>query len=31
MPEIAEANKFLSVTWIKRDDYEKGMNYYKEF
>ena len=29
--EIAEANKFLSELWIKRDDYEKGMNYYKEF
>jgi tetratricopeptide (TPR) repeat protein len=29
--EIAEANKFLSELWIKRDDYEKGMGYYKEF
>ena len=29
--EIAEANKFLSELWIKRDDYEKGMSYYKEF
>jgi tetratricopeptide (TPR) repeat protein len=28
--EIAEANKFLSELWIKRNDYEKGMNYYKE-
>ncbi|SNR25921.1 Tetratricopeptide repeat-containing protein [Maribacter sedimenticola] len=29
--EIAEANKFLSELWIKRDDYEKGMEYFKEF
>ncbi|KKO05192.1 hypothetical protein LCGC14_0080120 [marine sediment metagenome] len=28
--EIAEANKFLSELWIKRDDYEKGMSYFKE-
>ncbi|MEH6769819.1 tetratricopeptide repeat-containing sensor histidine kinase [Maribacter arcticus] len=28
--EIAEANGFLSDLWIKRDDYEKGMGYYKE-
>jgi tetratricopeptide (TPR) repeat protein len=28
--EISEANKFLSELWIKRDDYEKGMGYYKE-
>ncbi|WP_339626495.1 tetratricopeptide repeat protein [uncultured Maribacter sp.] len=28
--EIAEANGFLSELWIKRDDYEKGMGYYKE-
>ncbi len=28
--EIAEANKFLSELWIKRDDYEKGMGYFKE-
>ncbi|WP_405411231.1 tetratricopeptide repeat protein [Maribacter sp. Asnod1-A12] len=28
--EIAEANKFLSELWIKRDDYEKGMRYFKE-
>jgi len=28
--EIAEANKFLSELWIKRDDYKKGMGYYKE-
>ena len=29
--EIAEANKFLSELWIKRDDYQKGMRYYKDF
>ncbi|WP_405385045.1 tetratricopeptide repeat protein [Maribacter sp. LLG6340-A2] len=29
--EIAEANKFLSELWIKRDNYEKGMEYFKEF
>lgn len=28
--EIAEANKFLSELWIKRDDYEKAMGYFKE-
>lgn len=28
--EIAEANKFLSELWIKRDNYEKGMHYYQE-
>ncbi|MGO4920341.1 tetratricopeptide repeat-containing sensor histidine kinase [Maribacter spongiicola] len=28
--EIAEANKFLSELWIKRDDYQKGMIYFKE-
>lgn len=28
--EIAEANKFLSELWIKLDDYEKGMSYFKE-
>ncbi|WP_243835250.1 tetratricopeptide repeat-containing sensor histidine kinase [Maribacter spongiicola] len=28
--EIAEANKFLSELWIKRDDYQKGMLYFKE-
>ncbi|MDO6470881.1 tetratricopeptide repeat protein [Maribacter sp. 1_MG-2023] len=28
--EIAEANKFLSELWIKRDDYQKGMRYFKE-
>ncbi|MEP2278896.1 tetratricopeptide repeat protein [Maribacter sp.] len=28
--EIADANKFLSELWIKRDDYEKGMKYFKE-
>ncbi|MFS4455157.1 tetratricopeptide repeat protein [Maribacter sp. 2304DJ31-5] len=28
--EIAEANKFLSEMWIKLDDYEKAMTYYKE-
>lgn len=28
--EIAEANKFLSELWIKRNDYEKGMVYFKE-
>lgn len=28
--EIAEANGFLSELWIKRDDYEKAMGYYKE-
>lgn len=28
--EIAEANKFLSELWIKQDDYEKGMRYFKE-
>jgi len=28
--EIADANKFLSELWIKRDDYEKGMTYFKE-
>tara|TARA_R110002051_G_scaffold180913_3_gene250379 strand:+ start:34632 stop:36614 length:1983 start_codon:yes stop_codon:yes gene_type:complete len=29
--EIAEANKFLSELWIKKDDYQKGMNYFKEY
>jgi len=29
--EIAEANKFLSELWIKKDDYQKGMSYYKDF
>lgn len=29
--EIAEANKFLSELWIKRDNYEKGMHYYQEY
>ena len=29
--EIAEANKFLSELWIKRDDYQKGMSHYKDF
>ncbi|MGC1514689.1 MAG: tetratricopeptide repeat protein [Maribacter sp.] len=29
--ETAEANKFLSEMWIKRDNYEKGMLYFKEF
>ncbi|WP_291962525.1 tetratricopeptide repeat protein [Maribacter sp.] len=28
--EIADANKFLSELWIKKDDYEKGMKYFKE-
>lgn len=28
--EISEANKFLSELWIKRDDFEKGMRYFKE-
>jgi len=28
--EIADANKFLSELWIKKDDFEKGMKYYKE-
>lgn len=28
--EIAEANKFLSELWIKKDDFKKAMNYYKE-
>ncbi|TDS18810.1 tetratricopeptide repeat protein [Maribacter caenipelagi] len=28
--EISEANKFLSELWIKRDDYQKGMQYFKE-
>lgn len=28
--EIAEANKFLSELWIKRDDYQKAMGYFKE-
>lgn len=28
--EIAEANKFLSELWIKRDDYQKAMGYYQE-
>ncbi|WP_244156158.1 tetratricopeptide repeat-containing sensor histidine kinase [Maribacter ulvicola] len=28
--EKADSNKFLSELWIKRDDYEKGMKYFKE-
>lgn len=28
--EVAEANKFLSELWIKRDDYQKAMGYYQE-
>lgn len=28
--EIAEANKFLSELWIKQDNYEIAMSYYKE-
>lgn len=28
--EIAEANKFLSELWIKKDDFKKGMVFYKE-
>ncbi|WP_419213378.1 tetratricopeptide repeat protein [Maribacter sp. X9] len=28
--EIAESNKFLSELWMKRDDYEKAMGYFKE-
>ncbi|TLF46316.1 tetratricopeptide repeat protein [Maribacter aurantiacus] len=28
--EIAEANKFLSELWMKKDDFKKAMNYYKE-
>lgn len=28
--EISEANKFLSELYIKQDDYEKGMRYFKE-
>jgi len=28
--EIAEANKFLSELWIKKDDFKKGMAFYKE-
>ncbi|MDF4201650.1 tetratricopeptide repeat protein [Maribacter sp. SA7] len=28
--EIADANKFLSELWIKLDDYQKGMKYFKE-
>ncbi len=28
--EVAEANKFLSELWIKRDDYQKAMAYYQE-
>ena len=29
--EVAEANKFLSELWIKRDNYQKAMGYYQEF
>lgn len=28
--EIAESNKFLSELWIKKDDFKKGMAFYKE-
>ncbi|WP_047246726.1 tetratricopeptide repeat protein [Maribacter thermophilus] len=28
--EIAEANKFLSELWMKKDDYKKAMVFYKE-
>lgn len=28
--EIAEANKFLSELWMKRDDFKKAMDFYKE-
>ena len=28
--EIAEANKFLSELWMKRDDFKKAMHHYKE-
>ncbi len=29
--EIAESNKFLSELYIKKDDFKKGMEFYKEF
>ncbi|MFS4416137.1 tetratricopeptide repeat protein [Maribacter sp. 2307ULW6-5] len=29
--EMAEANKFLSELWIKQDNYQKGMAFYKEY
>ena len=29
--EIAESNKFLSELYIKKDNYKKGMEFYKEF
>ncbi|MFX0555880.1 tetratricopeptide repeat-containing sensor histidine kinase [Maribacter sp. CXY002] len=28
--ELAESNKFLSELWIKKDDFKKAMNFYKE-
>lgn len=28
--EIAEANKFLSEMWMKRDDFKKAMSFYKD-
>lgn len=28
--EIAEANKFLSELWMKKDDFKRAMNFYKE-
>ncbi len=28
--EVAEANKFLAELWIKQDDYEKAMGFFKE-
>ncbi|WP_099546118.1 tetratricopeptide repeat protein [Maribacter sp. 4G9] len=28
--EVAEANKFLSELWMKKDDFKKAMDFYKE-